>query len=320
LHDQESRADQLFALFTALNEPWKGCVEARPKPYDVTDEPPNTAIPNTLFVPYFWIDDGDKTSRFGQSGWPKSSAKLYNNYVSDSPIAGSNQSNNYDYRSWSVYKYDVARTGSAVSIDTSPPTTEGPNQACPTPILPLTGVRSAVISALDSMTQWDGGGTNSAEGLMWGWLVLSPGEPFTQGAPYNKARKVIVLFGDGLNNGTSSDNITIQTEGGTYNHLRAWTSYATSSNPPAAVRLSVSNQAPFNQYIDSRQRQACSNAKAADVQIYTVLFRESDVNAKAVYADCASDVSKAFTAANTQQLKGAFADIAKEIAKLRLTE
>jgi hypothetical protein len=53
------------------------------------------------------------------------------------------------------------------------------------------------------MRHWSGGGTNQAEGLAWGWRVLSPSAPFTEGRPYNDpsdpVRKVIVLMTDGEN-------------------------------------------------------------------------------------------------------------------------
>jgi len=38
---------------------WSGCAEVRPAPYDVTDEPPSTSNPSTLFVPMFAPDEPD---------------------------------------------------------------------------------------------------------------------------------------------------------------------------------------------------------------------------------------------------------------------
>ena len=38
---------------------WGGCVEARPMPYDVTDDAPSTGSPSTLFVPMFAPDEPD---------------------------------------------------------------------------------------------------------------------------------------------------------------------------------------------------------------------------------------------------------------------
>lgn len=60
-----------FALYDQLsNVSWKGCVEARPYPYDTDDTVPDPANPDTLFVPEFAPDTPD-------SGFT-------NNYLSDS--------------------------------------------------------------------------------------------------------------------------------------------------------------------------------------------------------------------------------------------
>ena len=36
---------------------WKGCVEARPEPFDVTDDAPYPMDPHTLFMPCIWPDE-----------------------------------------------------------------------------------------------------------------------------------------------------------------------------------------------------------------------------------------------------------------------
>lgn len=307
-----------FSVFDGIiNTKWKGCVEARPAPYDVTDEPPRTTLPNSLFVPYFWVDDGDPIpSSLGASGWPAKTAKLYNDFISDNVPGGSTMASNYNGRTWSVYKYNNA----AGKIDDDPPVTMGPNQACPTPILPLDKDKSKVLKAINDMRHWEGGGTNSGEGVMWGWRVLSPGQPFTEGGAYEATRKVMVLFGDGVNSAFPSDNPTLRSEMGAYNFQNAWISYASSSVPATALRLPISSTATYTTYLDARQRLACKNAKAAGVEIYTVLFRESSPTAKALYEECATDKSKAFTAKDQAELIRAFGDIADDIAKLRLTK
>ncbi len=65
-----------------LNVGWGGCVRARtgPNGYDLTDEPPNLAVGETLFVPYFAPDEpgaGD-----GPSGG------YTNDYVNDTSDSG----------------------------------------------------------------------------------------------------------------------------------------------------------------------------------------------------------------------------------------
>ena len=77
-------------------------------------------------------------------------------------------------------------------------------------IVPLTYNRAKVETAIDAMTA--SGSTVIAEGLAWGWRVLSPTEPFTKVeasahyaadtiSSYNNPRwrKVLVLMTDGEN-------------------------------------------------------------------------------------------------------------------------
>ncbi len=73
-------------------------------------------------------------------------------------------------------------------------------------ITPLTVLSSSSVqqlkSSIDSMVA--GGGTNIPEGLVWGWRVLSPNKPYTEGASDQEVRnkglnRVIILLTDGLN-------------------------------------------------------------------------------------------------------------------------
>ena len=60
--------------------------------------------------------------------------------------------------------------------------TVGPNEDCPNPILPLTSTRQDIedhVAALEPI-----GATNTAIGAIWGWRVVSPEAPFTEGEDY----------------------------------------------------------------------------------------------------------------------------------------
>ena len=46
-----------LSLFNKLGVSWKGCVEARPTPYNISDDAPDADTPDTLFVPYFAPDE-----------------------------------------------------------------------------------------------------------------------------------------------------------------------------------------------------------------------------------------------------------------------
>ncbi|MDC9823562.1 pilus assembly protein TadG-related protein [Devosia sp. ZB163] len=65
-----------FDLYTKVGVAWRGCVEARPYPYDTTDTPPSAADPDTLFVPSFAPDP--------PSGYP-------NDYLNDRPAVCTNK-------------------------------------------------------------------------------------------------------------------------------------------------------------------------------------------------------------------------------------
>jgi hypothetical protein len=72
----------------------------------------------------------------------------------------------------------------------------------------------------------------------------------------------------------------------------------------------------FNQgveYLDQRFLAACANAKAAGVIIYTVLFRETASTAVNNYRNCATDTTKAYTAADQTQLLNVFNSIGDSI-------
>ncbi len=50
----------IFSLYNNLpaDAAWRGCVEARPEPYDIDDTAPTAGTPATMFVPFFSPDEG----------------------------------------------------------------------------------------------------------------------------------------------------------------------------------------------------------------------------------------------------------------------
>jgi len=288
-----------FTLYDAIpNADWKGCVEARPEPFDVTDAPPDRGRPDTLFVPSFWPDDNDVSNR-------------HNNWISDDQNAfpGTDLHRLAAGRTFNVYKYN-GRSGSIVN---APPRNTGPNMNCPTPILPLTDRRHDVLDAIDRMSHWLGGGTVSSEGLAWGWRVLSPTQPFTEGADYDESTKIIVLMTDGMNWAAENPNPSFRSDYTSYNALGLWQDWYPGTGPR------LGSIAQFSDYLDSRMEAVCRNAKEEGVKVYTVVFREPDTNIRRLLQQCATSNEYAFTAESATELAAAFAAIAQSIAKLRLT-
>jgi Flp pilus assembly protein TadG len=317
-----------LTLFDQIaNESWKGCVEARPEPYDVQDDAPSTARPDTMFVPFFWLDTADG---YSNSYYTDTIGDITGATMSSSTTGSSTTQEQRVARMFNVFKYNHTNA----SIDSSAPDTRGPNRGCPTPIVPLTTDNATLQTAIGNMIQWNGGGTNQAEGLAWGWRVLSPGAPFTEGAPYGPdVRKVIVLMSDGENTNVGSDPV-LASDYSAYNHLGLWRDYDQGNwlgqllgsllnsilhgAMPAQYQRNISSSSNYVTYVNNREQQVCANIKAAGIEIYTVIFRETDTATVNLMRNCASGSDHFYRADDGNQLKNAFKAIGSGIGQLRL--
>ena len=172
--------------------------------------------------------------------------------------------------------------------DTTPTTdlhTRFPAVQCSglTTIMPLTDILDTtgftnLNSKIDAMAA--SGNTNVTIGLVWGWHALTAGEPMTQGSePSPDKDKVIVLLTDGEN---------------TQNR---W-----GKNGSA---------------IDERTALACTNAKAANIKIYTVRVIDGDAT---LLRNCATKPSMYYNVNQASQLNSVFSSIAQNLANLRLAK
>ncbi|MCX7356859.1 MAG: pilus assembly protein [Alphaproteobacteria bacterium] len=320
-----------LALFDLIsNEDWKGCVEARPEPYDITDAAPNTANADTMFVPFFWLDTVDGVTGTSNSYFTDSVGNISGATMSTSMGLTSSTQQAREAAMFNVFKY----RNNAASLDTSAPDTRGPNRGCPTPIVPLTSDEGVVQTNIAAMRHWSGGGTNQAEGLAWGWRVLSPGAPFTEGEPFNSARdnvrKVIVLMSDGENTNVGSD-VVMSSDYSAYNHLGLWRDYASGGllNQliggilrgilPPQYRRNINSSSSYVTYVNNREAALCTNIKNAGIEIYTVIFRETDQATENLMRNCATSTSHFYRANNAAELARAFDAIGTGIGALRLT-
>jgi hypothetical protein len=185
----DAKAITRFDLFSkVLKLPWAGCVEGRPYPYNVNDDPPILNKPETFFVPMFAI------AARRLLDW-----EIIKNY---------NWTNEYLYRA-DAYRYPIVQPGTMIdyfqAAYASNSTLTGPNLSCTiAPIRPLTDAttvagRTALKTAINAMSATRG--TNVPEGLAWGWRMLSHGEPFTEGRPDEELGndKVVIVLTDGAN-------------------------------------------------------------------------------------------------------------------------
>lgn len=283
-------------LFEQSGTEWKGCVEARPAPYNLTPVPPDPANPDTLFVPYFAPDEpGNRMNRGGNS------ATRFNNSWLDDAVTGTDEE-----RLRATLKYiDPAQ----MSVDDDGPLTIGPNRACPTPIVPLSADFATVRTGIDAMNFWNGSGTNIAEGLAWGWRVLSPEAPYTQAAPFGERgqQKFLVLMTDGRNVSYGARNEFTRSDYGSYNFLAN------------GLIDGATNQGAAERRLNDWTVQMCTQMKQQEIEIFTVVYNESDAAVLDMFRRCASSPSNFFMARNTAALENAFMNIGQQVSRLRIT-
>jgi len=172
---------------------WKGCVEARPEPFDVTDDPPNPMAPRTLFTPCFWPDEPG-------NGKDDNSLGYANNDMDDGDMPPLGWTNGGEWeRRACLFKHDCQNKN--MNFIENPPNTSSPNMACPAKLLRLTEDRTKVLNKIKELSHWNGGGTVSSEAIMWGWRTLSPKLPLADAKPYGTKNheKIMVVMTDGEN-------------------------------------------------------------------------------------------------------------------------
>jgi Flp pilus assembly protein TadG len=323
-----------LAMFSTMNNTsWGGCVEMRPMPYDVTDDMPTSASPDTMIVPMFAPDAPDNWtcstyscsyagsySNRRYNGAP-SGSKSYNNYLPD--FGGSCSGNNYNWTCANgscsqganedvayarTCKYDNA-TPANVTVGGIP---GGPNFMCTTTsLMPLTTNQSDVTTAISNMIAQ--GATNLQSGLMWGWRALSPGEPLTQGRAYTVTdnQKILILMTDGENTYYPNNSF-----------LKSWYG-AWGFISKGHLGTTSTNQSYEESKMDERTALACQNVKAAGITVYTVAFTGSggiNQSTRDMLQACATDPSMCYLAADQSALLAAFTAIGDQITLLRISQ
>ncbi len=281
-------------LFADLGVAWKGCVEARPAPYDVQDTAPTAGIPNTYWVPYFWADEPD------------------NNYYVNNDYMDDDGGGSFFTRQERRSKYiDQAAT---VSIDETPQSTRGPNKSCPQEIVPLTNDRDRLFAEVNAMDAWNNSGTNGALGLIWGLRTISPGVPYTEGTGYNddSTVKAIIMLTDGVNQVCCQGYTPNLSDYGGYGFLHEG-------------RLGTTNRYLAEDQVDAKFTQICNLIKGINphpdpqhIRLYTITFQVTSSSLRSLYENCATTPAMYFNSPTNAELRTVFQEIAQELSNLRI--
>lgn len=311
---------------------WRGCVEARPSPYNTTDAPASSATPATMFVPMFAADEPDLkdgNSRSAEANWWAD---------------GSGSSNSRTRQLYTPKYYTPAPNGTAAASGDG-----GPNASCTTTaITPLTDVsntagKDTIRAAIDAMQS--NGATNVPEGMAWGWRTVSSGAPFSEGRPETEKGndKVVIVLTDGANTYYTPSSLGYNDLASNKSTYSAY-GYAGRNTPgyfkPRLFQgTSVSSSDYSNDnYTDALNAQfttLCTNAKASGLLVMTVsLDLSTSKSAEKAQIDalkaCSSDSrfrrdatdptkpAKLYWNATGGNLAEKFKEIADELSNLRI--
>lgn len=270
----------VFDLYDDIrNRSWPGCVETRPEPLDMRDTPPLASNPDSLWVPWFAPDE------------PSGYYGYNNSYLSDGTYGDADTRQRY------TGKYRNAWVSSS---------SRGPQYGCGMrPITPLTNNRDHLLDEIDRMNA--SGLTHIPVGLAWGWRVVSPGAPYTEGTSYDDPEytKAVILLTDG-------ENVL----GTRNNHNR---SYYTAYGYLAEGRLGTTSKSGAQARLDPKTLEVCENIKAEGVRLYTITFQVSSSSTRRMMEECATDPALYFNSPSNEELQRVFEAIARDLSNLRIS-
>lgn len=318
----------LLDLFDDLNNvSWGGCVRARITPsgtdLDLTDAPPSASDVDTRWVPYFAPDEpgiGDgPDENTGDRRNDDDYEDYYNDYLKDRNLScwGCSTSQKLRRAQRHAGKYAGKSVNSGL-LNRNPPL--GPNFNCvPQKVQPLTNVKSTITTAIEGMRPQ--GSTVIPAGLSWGWKVVSPDVPYTEGAAYTDERvaKAIILLTDGRN----------QVEGNIGHNNSFYSAYGYA----AEGHLGDTDGSDSRDVLDAKTTALCNAIKAnkdddedLDIFVYTITFDVDDWPTRNLMRNCATPDADCpgetcyFNSPTGAALESAFESIALGLNKLRVAK
>lgn len=289
------------------NGSWRGCVEARPYPYE---ESQADVVPATqAFKPYFYASTRNQT-------WTYNGMTVTNSYTGDNNWASWHaQSNNNDHNGI------------------------GPNKWCQlaskSEILPLQTSKAKAKQAIDAMVP-ESVGTLTNVGLAWGWRMLSPNwrglwgtsgqwnstTPAELPLDYNTPGmdKAVILLTDGLTNmpaGGGQTGCNAATGAGPCTFpYGTYTAFGRLSEG----RLGTVSKSAADTQLNSRIAETCTAMKAQNIKIYTIVLDTTNTTVQNLFRDCATAPEFYYNSPTADQLAGVFQQIALQLSQLRLQE
>lgn len=215
---------------------------------------------------------------------------------------------------WETYRYSTLKTQRTCDSNGrncfnvnvypyEPIVSSDPNEGCPyANMIPLTSNKQDLLDTIGSMQPH--GNTLGNVGMIWGYRMISPEQPFTEGASWDSQywRKAVIMMTDGDNTKDTS-----------YSYF--WLNQINK----IGVNDTVTN--PKVKGYNTRFEEVCNELRDRDVLVYTVVFTSGVNNTtKNFYKRCATNESMYFYAPSQAELLDVFNQIARELSNLYITE
>ncbi|SFM77200.1 hypothetical protein SAMN05192568_10552 [Methylobacterium pseudosasicola] len=331
-----------FDIFTKLQKAysgwsWGGCLETLPYPLNVQDGAPSSSDANSLYIPLLAPDEpGNGSNTYGSYTTSGTTSYSFNSYIDDANNSGScadlPSSTTFASAEGRACKYTSPRNAAPTSSNSYTGVPNGPNFGCTTqPLQRLTNNTTTLKTLIGNMAPL--GSTNIHEGFMWGWRTLSPLSVFADGSAYSSSssssnastvNKIIILMTDGTNSWATNPYAAYN---GSMYFAAGYFKNADGSTPNPrlpSTNQNISDALSARNALDALTAQACRNAKAVNISIYTIGFSipsdPIDSQGLSLLQSCASSSNQFFVANTSDDLIAAFKQIQASIGALRLTQ
>lgn len=193
---------------------------------------------------------------------------------------------------WQMYRWPrtCTRTRNGVCTNWSG---DANNLCTNSRIVPLTSDQALLQSTIDNLAV--GGNTYGNVGMVWGWRLVSPTAPFTEGSEYGDPdwSKAVIMMTDGDN----------------------------TMHPTYSVYGKTSTNGMDANDLDDRFAEVCANMKEQGIKVYTITFQSAITNAtRQIFRDCATTPDYYYNAPTNEELVAAFERIANQLSQLHLSK